>query len=164
MREFKWGPLICSLQGPLTARKIGCQSSLYAPVSYLSQHPLPPPPPSTPPKTTGLGLKRKLCQRRKTHENSLTLFLIKVLRYFPATIAHPAEHFDHRLNMELDLQSLFGLHVTWCAQLTQLTHWLRPRNPPPRLWAHVRGRYWSPKIDDISLWPSNFVDIFADGE
>ncbi len=32
---------------------------------------------------------------------------------------------DHRLNIELDLQSLFGLHVHSC------THWLRPRNPPP---------------------------------
>ncbi len=31
----------------------------------------------------------------------------------------------HRLNIELDLQSLFGLHVHSC------THWLRPRNPPP---------------------------------
>ncbi len=29
------------------------------------------------------------------------------------------------LSMELDLQSLFGLHVHSC------THWLRPRNPPP---------------------------------
>ncbi len=29
-----------------------------------------------------------------------------------------------------------------------------PRNPPPpRIWAHIRGRYWSAKIDDISLWP-----------
>jgi hypothetical protein len=28
------------------------------------------------------------------------------------------------LNMELDLQSLFGLHVQGC------TNWLRPRNPP----------------------------------
>ncbi len=28
-------------------------------------------------------------------------------------------------NMELDLQSLFGLHVHSC------THWLRPRNSPP---------------------------------
>jgi hypothetical protein len=27
--------------------------------------------------------------------------------------------------MELDLQSLFGLHVHSC------THWLRPCNPPP---------------------------------
>jgi hypothetical protein len=26
----------------------------------------------------------------------------------------------HRLNMEVDLQSLFGLHVTWCAQLCLL--------------------------------------------
>ena len=32
---------------------------------------------------------------------------------------------NHRLNMELDLQSLFGLHVHSC------TLWLRPRNPPP---------------------------------
>jgi hypothetical protein len=48
--------------------------------------------------------------------------------------------------MELDFQSLFGLHVNSC------THWLRPRNsPPPRTWAHIRGRYWSDKIDDISL-------------
>jgi hypothetical protein len=42
-----------------------------------------------------------------------------------------------RLNMELDLQSLFGLHVHSC------TRWLRPRNaapPPPRIWAHIRGR------------------------
>ncbi len=49
--------------------------------------------------------------------------------------------------MELDLQILFGLHVHSC------THWLRPRTPPPRIWAHIRGRYWSAKIDDISLWP-----------
>ncbi len=27
---------------------------------------------------------------------------------------------DHRLNMEADLQSLFRLHVTWCAQLYSL--------------------------------------------
>jgi hypothetical protein len=54
--------------------------------------------------------------------------------------------FHHRLNMELDLQSLFGLHVNSC------THWLRPRNSPsPRIWAHLRGSYWSAKIDDISL-------------
>ncbi len=33
---------------------------------------------------------------------------------------------DHRLNMKADLQSLFGLHVTWCAQLYSLAetpHW-----------------------------------------
>ncbi len=29
------------------------------------------------------------------------------------------------------------------------THWLRPRNPPPP--PALRGRYWSAKIDDISL-------------
>ncbi len=42
--------------------------------------------------------------------------------------------------MELDLQSLFGLLCT-CS----CTHWLRPRNSPlsPRIWALIRGRYWS---------------------
>ncbi len=51
------------------------------------------------------------------------------------------------LNMELDRQSLFGLHVYGC------THWLRPlkQTPTCRIWAHIRGRYWSAKIDDISL-------------
>ncbi len=30
--------------------------------------------------------------------------------------------------MEVDIQSLFGLHVTWCAQLHSCTHLLRPSN------------------------------------
>ncbi len=35
--------------------------------------------------------------------------------------------------------------------MNSCTHWLRPRNPfpIPRNWAHVQGRYWSEKIDDI---------------
>ncbi len=37
---------------------------------------------------------------------------------------------DHRLNMELVLHSLFGLHVYSCA------HGLRPRNTPPPLPPH----------------------------
>jgi hypothetical protein len=37
--------------------------------------------------------------------------------------------------MELDLQSLFGLHVHSCA------HWLRPRNnpPPPHLGSNTKA-------------------------
>ncbi len=36
------------------------------------------------------------------------------------------------------------------------THWLRlpqppPLSPSPRIWAHIRGRYWSAKIDDNSF-------------
>ncbi len=55
---------------------------------------------------------------------------------------------SNRLNMELDLQSLFGLHVHSC------THWPRPRNSPlPHLGSYKLGRYWSAKVDDISLWP-----------
>ncbi len=36
------------------------------------------------------------------------------------------------------------------------TQWLRPRDPPPsspRICIRIRGRYWTAKIDDISLWP-----------
>ncbi len=34
-------------------------------------------------------------------------------------------------------------------QLYSLAQTLHPP-PPPRIWAHIRGRYWSAKIDDIS--------------
>jgi len=52
--------------------------------------------------------------------------------------------------MELDIRSLFGLHVQSC------THRLRPRSPrPSRIWAHIRGRYWSAKIDNISTYLCN---------
>ncbi len=51
--------------------------------------------------------------------------------------------------MELDLQSLFGLHVRSCtlAETPQL-----PAPPTPRILAHIRRRYWSAKIDDIYLF------------
>jgi hypothetical protein len=54
---------------------------------------------------------------------------------------------SHRLNMELDLQSLFGLHVHSC------THWLRPPQLPP---SHAFGLIYEgaigkAKIDEISL-------------
>ncbi len=69
--------------------------------------------------------------------------------------------FDHRLNMELNRQSLFGLHLhSW-------THWLRLRNrnpsPPPslRIWPHIRSSYWSVKIDDISLRPPIFDSLLV---
>jgi hypothetical protein len=53
----------------------------------------------------------------------------------------PLDMFLHRLNTELDLQRLFRLHVhSW----THCRHWH---------WAHIRGRYWSATIDDISLCP-----------
>ncbi len=37
------------------------------------------------------------------------------------------------------------------------THWLRP---PPRIWAHIGGRYWSAKMDDISEWPPSLIFVF----
>jgi hypothetical protein len=59
--------------------------------------------------------------------------------------------FQHRLHMELDrqslfvtygmelnLQSVFGLHMHGCTHMA-----MRPRNPPPpRIWAHLPGGYW----------------------
>jgi len=47
----------------------------------------------------------------------------------------------HRLNMEVDLQSLFGLHVHSC------THWLRPRNSthPPALELVYEGAIGQPR-------------------
>ncbi len=38
-----------------------------------------------------------------------------------------------------------------CAQLYSLAE--TPQlHPSPRIWAYIRGRYWSAKIDDISLY------------
>jgi hypothetical protein len=50
----------------------------------------------------------------------------------------------HRLNMELDLQNLFGLLVHSC------THW-HPLPPPAFELIYEGAMHWSAKIDDISL-------------
>ncbi len=57
---------------------------------------------------------------------------------------------NHMLNMELDVQSLFGHHVHSC------THWLRHAThpPPPHLGSNTRALLVSKK-DEISLWPSD---------
>ncbi len=54
----------------------------------------------------------------------------------------------HRLNTELDLQSLFGLLCT-----AVLIGWDSATVPlPPGIWAHIRGRYGSAKKEDIWPW------------
>jgi hypothetical protein len=54
-----------------------------------------------------------------------------------------------RLNMEVDLQSIFG---SMSRDVKSCSYSLRPRNslPPPAFGLVLRGRYWSAKIDDIS--------------
>jgi hypothetical protein len=47
--------------------------------------------------------------------------------YFRVCSTVIQQYAKHRLNMDLDLQSLFELHAHSC------THWLRPRKPPPPL-------------------------------
>ncbi len=48
--------------------------------------------------------------------------------------------------MELDLQSLFGLHVHTC------TYWLTPPPPTPTFGLIYENAIAPSKIDDISLW------------
>jgi hypothetical protein len=68
------------------------------------------------------------------------------------SIAEDAFYKEHRLNMELVLQSLFGLHVTWCAHLYLLAETPQLQHPPsPRIGLVYGGRCWSAKIDDIFL-------------
>jgi hypothetical protein len=57
---------------------------------------------------------------------------------------------NHRLKMEVVYLGSMSRDVHSC------TPWLRPRNPfppSPRIGTRIRGRYWSAKIDDISLEP-----------
>jgi hypothetical protein len=63
---------------------------------------------------------------------------------------------NHRLNMEVDLQSLFGFRVTWCAQL--YIGW-DPATPPipPRIWTRIWGALLVSK-DRRSL--CNLIEIF----
>jgi hypothetical protein len=51
--------------------------------------------------------------------------------------------------MELDFQRFLGLHV---AQLYSLAE-TQQLHPSLHIEAQIRGRYWSAKIDDISLQP-----------
>ncbi len=62
---------------------------------------------------------------------------------------------NHGLQMELDLQSLFGLHVHSC------THWLRPRTPihPPPFGLIYEGAIGQPR-QKTSLYDPMLI-IFA---
>ncbi len=54
--------------------------------------------------------------------------------------------------MELDLQTLFRLHVTRYAQLFSLAEAPQPPTSPRILGSYTRGGFLSAKIDDISSW------------
>ncbi len=65
---------------------------------------------------------------------------------------------EQGLNTEIDLRVYLGSMCT-----AVLIGW-DPRNPPPpspHIWAHIRGRYWSAKTDDVSLWPP-LVHVFKE--
>ncbi len=64
----------------------------------------------------------------------------------------------HRLKMELDLHSLFGLLCT-----NVLICWdPQPPPPTPRIWAHIRGRCWSAKIDISFNLPDQYTEYIEE--
>jgi hypothetical protein len=59
---------------------------------------------------------------------------------FPKISDRGLESATHRFNIELDLQSLFGLRVTWFEQLYLFAEPETPQpHPSPRIWNHIRG-------------------------
>ncbi len=51
--------------------------------------------------------------------------------------------------MEFDPKFIWAL----CLRTAVLIGWDHRKPAPSRIWAHIRGRYWSAKIDDFCLWP-----------
>ena len=106
----------------------------YRPLPLLYRWCCPAPPPSTPPQHPDI-----LSSKQKEKENLWRNILWK------------SKCYEHRFNMELDLQSLFVLLCT-----VVLIGWEPETLSLPSIWAHKRGRYWSAKIDDISLYPPGY--------
>jgi hypothetical protein len=88
---------------------------------------------------------------RNPGTNSVLLFLNFT---FPYSISLSSfSYFNIPLSPSLVKYGVRSPKFIWalCAQLYSLAE--TPQLPPlsPRLWTHLRGRYWSAKIDDISL-------------
>jgi hypothetical protein len=84
---------------------------------------------------------------------SLLAFLLSVLQWQPAFASWRASGgLEPLVKYGVRSPKFFGLHVTLCAQLYSLAETLQlPSPPPPAFGLVLRGRYWSAKIDDISL-------------
>jgi hypothetical protein len=78
------------------------------------------------------------------------------------TYCTSVNQYFHRLNMELELQSSYGLHVTLCAQLFSLAEIPQPPPFPPHFGLINEGRHWSAKIDDISLQLPKYFHHFPE--
>ncbi len=138
----------CHLTNTMTASSTPLQPRL----TFSTPPSPPPPPPQLGMHHTGTHRPRDTAGRnqlqdlwRQRNGGAVSWFLLICLHQ--RRCAEPA---NHRLNMEVDLQSLFGLHVTWCAQLYSLAE-TSHLPPPPAFGLVLRGRYSSAKIDDISL-------------
>jgi hypothetical protein len=69
---------------------------------------------------------------RVTGDENVLLHLIRMSNFSVSCCVACVLCNAYRLNIELDLQSLFGLHV--------LIGWELAIPPSPRIWAHIRGR------------------------
>ncbi len=92
------------------------------------------------------------CHRGWTGMEFLKRILMEKKKLEFSASCHSHSHlpmgFLHRLNMQLDLQSLFGLLCTHLYSLAE-TPQLSPL--PPAFGLIDKGRYWSAKIGNISL-------------
>ncbi len=75
----------------------------------------------------------RLNRKKKKKSTPRRRFVRRGPRFFADVFYIGFKFLFHRLNMEVDLQSLCGLHVTWCAQLYSLAE--TPQLlPSPRIW------------------------------
>ncbi len=82
---------------------------------------------------TALQTRSDLCIPRKETARPRSQFLHSCI---PVRFIFFHDWTTHRLNMKVDLQSLLGLHVTWCAKLYSLAE--TPQLPPsPRIWTRI---------------------------
>ncbi len=72
----------------------------------------------------------------------------------------------HRPPNEIDPRYIRTTALVWSEIFkvylgSMCTHWLETPQPlpTPRILAHIRGRYWSAKIDNISLWSPQLEPI-----
>ncbi len=81
---------------------------------------------------TLLTAKCSLSAEGISEQDQNSNFQLAILQIFrPGVLGSP-----HRLNMEVDLQSLFGLHGSWCAQLYSFAE--TPQLPPsPCIWTRI---------------------------
>ncbi len=95
----------------------------------------------------GKGIQDLAAGAQNAHTSRLLYKCVTFVKLTDLLILCSAVSQDPSLNTELDLQSLLG---SMCTRFS-LAETPQPRPPSLRIWAPMLWRYWSAKIDDISL-------------